>query len=73
MLGNACRSRLCRLLLVVVLLFLSPSGLDARGGGKKKGRDFYKVLGVPRNADDTQNKTAYRKLAMKWCAGLEIL
>jgi len=28
-------------------------------------RDYYEVLGVPKNATDTQMKTAYRKLAME--------
>ena len=30
------------------------------------GRDFYKVLGVPRTADDKEIKRAYRKLALRW-------
>jgi DnaJ-class molecular chaperone len=30
------------------------------------GRDFYAILGVPRNADAAALKKAYRKLAMKW-------
>lgn len=29
-------------------------------------RDYYEVLGVPRNADDRQIKVSYRKLAMKY-------
>jgi DnaJ-class molecular chaperone len=30
------------------------------------GRDFYKILGVAKNADDKAIKRAYRKLAMKF-------
>mmetsp|Transcript_11270 Transcript_11270/g.26965 ORF Transcript_11270/g.26965 Transcript_11270/m.26965 type:complete len:520 (+) Transcript_11270:61-1620(+) len=30
------------------------------------GRDFYKILGVPRKADEAAIKKAYRKLSMKW-------
>ncbi|KAK8896717.1 Molecular chaperone (DnaJ superfamily) [Tritrichomonas musculus] len=30
------------------------------------GKDFYKILGVPRDADSAALKKAYRKLAMKW-------
>lgn len=30
------------------------------------GRDFYAILGVPRDANKNQIKRAYRKLAMKW-------
>ena len=33
-----------------------------RGGGK----DFYDTLGIPRGANETEIKKAYRKLAMKW-------
>lgn len=29
-------------------------------------RDFYAILGVPRDATTNQVKRAYRKLAMKW-------
>lgn len=29
-------------------------------------RDFYAILGVPRDATKNQVKRAYRKLAMKW-------
>lgn len=34
--------------------------------GVASGRDFYAMLGVPRDADDAALKKAYRKLAMKW-------
>ena len=30
------------------------------------GRDFYKILGIKRNADDATIKKAYRKGAMKY-------
>jgi DnaJ-class molecular chaperone len=30
------------------------------------GRDYYAILGVPRDADAAALKKAYRKLAMKW-------
>lgn len=29
-------------------------------------RDYYEVLGVPKDADDNTIKKAYRKLALKW-------
>ena len=32
------------------------------------GKDYYKELGVPKDADAGQLKKAYRKLAVKWCA-----
>lgn len=30
------------------------------------GADYYKILGIQRNADDEEVKKAYRKLALKW-------
>ncbi len=31
-----------------------------------KKKDYYEILGVPKNADDTQIKNAYRKLALRF-------
>ena len=31
-----------------------------------KGRDFYKILGIQRDATDRQIKKAYRKMALKY-------
>jgi tetratricopeptide (TPR) repeat protein len=33
---------------------------------QSKQKDFYKTLGVPRNADEKKIKSAYRKLAKEW-------
>jgi DnaJ-class molecular chaperone len=34
------------------------------------GRDFYKILGVARNADISEIKRAYRKLAKQYHPGM---
>jgi DnaJ-domain-containing protein 1 len=44
---------------LLLLLFLC---LLAQGAG----RDFYKILGLRRDADDASIKKAYRKLAKQW-------
>jgi DnaJ family protein C protein 7 len=33
---------------------------------KSKRKDYYKILGIPKNAGDDEIKKAYRKLALKW-------
>lgn len=33
---------------------------------RSKQKDFYKILGVPRDASDAEVKKGYRKLALKW-------
>ena len=48
-----------RLLVLLVLLLLQ---LGVSGAG----RDFYKILGLRRDASDDAIKKAYRKMAMKW-------
>lgn len=35
-------------------------------------KDYYKILDIPRNADDDQIKKSYRKLALKWHPGIYI-
>lgn len=47
---------------LVVLLVIGLLPLLSDGA---KGRDFYGILGVPRNADDARLKSAYRKLAKR--------
>ena len=34
------------------------------------GKDYYKVLGVPKNCDDAQLKKAYRKVSLDHCPSL---
>ena len=45
----------------LVLLFLGLYLIAA-----KSGKDYYKILGVRRNANDKQLKKSYRKLALKY-------
>lgn len=52
-----------RRLLVGVLLVLAALVQAA-------GRDFYKILGVPHDANEAAIKKAYRKAALKWCVGM---
>ena len=46
-------------LLVALLVFSLASIVQG-------GRDFYKILGIPRSASQKQIKKAYRKAAMEW-------
>ena len=48
---------------IIVLLFLAfASGVFGSG----RGRNFYKILGIARNAKDPEIKKAYRQLSRKW-------
>ncbi len=44
---------------------MSNKSSPSKSSSSKKGRDFYKILGVERTANQGQIKHAYRKLAMK--------
>ena len=40
---------------------------EAQSAAKKaKRKDYYKVLGVEKNASDAEIRKAYKKLALKW-------
>jgi DnaJ-class molecular chaperone len=49
-------------LAVLLIALWHVDGVDA----KESGQDFYKILGVPRNATPKQIKKAYRKLSLKY-------
>lgn len=46
-----------------LLLLIALAGL---GESRGTGRDFYKILGINRKADDSQIKKAYRQLSRQW-------
>ena len=52
------------------MLYFSLAGIILRDfiveAAQKKGKDYYKILGVPRDASDRQIKKAFRKLAVKF-------
>jgi preprotein translocase subunit Sec63 len=52
------------LLLAVVLIMVTESMVGVMA--KDKGRDFYKILGVKRNATQSEIKKAYRKLSLQY-------
>ena len=53
---------------------IDPTGFNVNQKSKQAKHDlkkasrknYYKILGVPKDADDSQIKKAYRKLALKW-------
>ena len=50
-------------LFVIIVIHIDVTSSQSSGGGDI---NPYKVLGVPRNADERQIKVAYRKLAKDW-------
>lgn len=67
------RMRQLATVLVITLLALEAEAQRRRtpkrpAGAKKpdKGADYYKILGVPRSADDRAIKKAFRKLSVEW-------
>jgi thiol-disulfide isomerase/thioredoxin len=50
-----------RLFIHFIIALLSVLHVDGN-----RGRDFYKILGIPRNAKDAQIKKAYRELSRKY-------
>ncbi len=59
------RSLTVILLCLVILEYFSYSGLCA-------GKDYYSILGVPRDAETRQIKKAYRELSLKYHPVLSI-
>lgn len=66
--------RLIFLSAVLLVLFIQPTDAQYRrrapqrpsGAPKRSGADYYKILGVPRSADDKAIKKAFRKLSIEW-------
>ena len=61
------------LLFVIALSFLATTEAQYRrsmprrpAAPKQPGADYYKILGVPRSADDRALKKAFRKLSLQW-------
>ncbi|ETW04815.1 hypothetical protein H310_03946 [Aphanomyces invadans] len=61
--GLFCRPTWGRVALLVVVLLVCTDCIDAAA---KKAKDYYKILGVPKNFNDRQLKKAYRKLALQY-------
>ena len=67
------RMRRLAIVFVIALLAFEAEAQRRRtpkrpAGAKKpdKGADYYKILGVPRSADDRAIKKAFRKLSVEW-------
>ena len=51
----------CRIAIILLVVLNECSTL-----ARFKGKDYYKILGISKDADKRSIKKAYRKLALKW-------
>ena len=54
------------LLIILLFLLVSHYCLSVGNAAADKDEDYYKILGIPKNANDRQIKKAYHKLSMKY-------